>query len=45
MINNVEAALEIGAIGIVGIFIFMLIFYAAIKLILKLFPEKENKAE
>lgn len=40
------AALEITAIGMGGIFVFMLVFYISIRLLEKLFPgeiEKPNK--
>lgn len=36
-------ALQIGGIGMLGIFLFMLIFFVAIRLLLKLFPEKEKE--
>lgn len=36
-------ALQIGGIGMLGIFLFMLIFYVAIRLLLKIFPEKEKE--
>lgn len=38
-----NAALEVTAIGMAGIFIFMLIFFLSIKLIDKLFPAQEKK--
>lgn len=42
--NNFEAALEVTGLGMLGIFLFMVIFYFAIKAIDKLFPHKQ-KAE
>lgn len=40
--NSLNAALEVTGIGMAGIFLFMLIFFIAIKLIDKFFPSKEN---
>lgn len=37
-----DAALEVTAIGMGGIFLFMLVFYIAIKVIDKLFPADKN---
>ncbi len=38
---NVIAALEVTGIGMLGIFIFMILFYFIIKLIDKVFPAKK----
>ncbi|HOS17027.1 MAG TPA: OadG-related small transporter subunit [Bacteroidales bacterium] len=38
--NIVNSALLISGIGLVGIFVFMMIFYVVIKLIDKFFPAK-----
>lgn len=40
--NATSAALEITGIGMIGIFLFMVIFYFAIKLIDRLFPAKKE---
>jgi hypothetical protein len=36
-------ALQIGGVGMLGIFLFMLVFYLAIRLLLKIFPGKEKE--
>lgn len=41
--QNVTASFEVMGIGLIGIFVFMIIFFAAIKLLEKLFPHKEEK--
>lgn len=38
-----NAALDVTAIGMAGIFLFMFIFYMAIRLIDKFFPAKEKE--
>ncbi len=40
--NSLNAALEVTGIGMTGIFLFMLIFFIAIKLIDRFFPSEEN---
>jgi len=40
--NNFEAALEVTGLGMLGIFLFMIIFFFAIKAIDKLFPYKQK---
>jgi hypothetical protein len=44
-IEVVDKALEIAAIGIVGVFIFMAFFYLVILALNKLFPYKEPAPE
>jgi len=39
---NVKASFEVMGIGMLGIFIFMTIFFAMIKLMEKIFPHKEE---
>lgn len=41
--NNVFRALEIGVVGMAGIFLAMAIIYAASILLIKLFPQKEDE--
>jgi len=43
--NPVNAALEVTAIGMTGIFLFMFIFYIAIIIIDKFFPAEMDKAQ
>lgn len=45
MTATVNAALRIGAIGMAGVFAFMVIFYAAIRAIDFWFPRKEGHEE
>ncbi|MFT3903750.1 MAG: OadG-related small transporter subunit [Niabella sp.] len=42
MNTNTLSALEITGIGIIGIFLFMIIFYFAIKIIDRAFPPKND---
>ncbi len=42
MNDIIKSALEITGIGIVGVFVFMLIFYAVILLLQKYLPDKEQ---
>lgn len=39
----IQSALEIGGIGIAGVFLFMLLFFVAIKIIEKTLPPKDNE--
>lgn len=41
--DPLNAALTVTAIGMIGIFVFMIIFYLSIRLIDKLFPGQEVK--
>lgn len=41
--ENITASFQVMGIGMIGIFIFMVIFFATIKLLEKVFPHKEEK--
>jgi Na+-transporting methylmalonyl-CoA/oxaloacetate decarboxylase gamma subunit len=41
-LENFESALEVTGLGMLGIFLFMIIFFFAIKAIDKLFPHKQK---
>ncbi|MDD4778702.1 MAG: OadG-related small transporter subunit [Fermentimonas sp.] len=45
MTSTIQTALFIAIVGILGIFIFMIIFYLLIKGLDKWFPYKEEKPE
>ncbi|HPV88239.1 MAG TPA: hypothetical protein PKU85_03375 [Bacteroidales bacterium] len=45
MNTSVIASLQIAGIGILLIFLFMLLFYLAIRAIIKIFPWKESETE
>jgi len=41
--ENFQASLTLGALGMIGIFIFMLFFWGLIVLLVKIFPAKEEE--
>ena len=43
MMDNFEVSLILGALGMLGIFIFMLFFWGLIVLLVKIFPAKEEE--
>ena len=43
MMENFETALTLGALGMIGIFTFMLFFWGLIVLLVKIFPAKEEE--
>jgi hypothetical protein len=45
MTTTVNAALKIGGLGMAGVFTFMVVFYAAIRMIDFWFPKREGHEE
>ena len=43
IMENFQTALTLGALGMIGIFIFMLFFWGLIVLLVKIFPAKEEE--